>query len=64
MVTSQDSRTSYYTDRNASLMTNLTTACGFSTFILTESKLKRIGIIAYKHNWDLFNINYYNTYSI
>ena len=32
---------------NASLMTNLTTACGFSTFILTESKLlKEFGIIA------------------
>ena len=32
---------------NASLMTNLTTACGFSTFILTESKLLReFGIIA------------------
>ncbi|MDC3051122.1 MMPL family transporter [Bacteroidota bacterium] len=32
---------------NASLMTNLTTACGFSTFILTDSKLlKEFGIIA------------------
>ena len=32
---------------NASLMTNLTTACGFSTFILTESKLlKEFGITA------------------
>lgn len=32
---------------NASLMTNMTTACGFSTFILTESKLlKEFGIIA------------------
>ena len=32
---------------NASLMTNITTACGFSTFILTESKLlKEFGIIA------------------
>jgi len=32
---------------NASLMTNLTTACGFSTFILTESTLlKEFGIIA------------------
>ena len=32
---------------NASLMTNLTTACGFATFILTESKLlKEFGIIA------------------
>ena len=31
---------------NATLMTNLTTASGFATFILTESKLKRICIVA------------------
>ncbi|MGC1472114.1 MAG: efflux RND transporter permease subunit [Psychroserpens sp.] len=32
---------------NATLMTNVTTACGFATFILTESKLlKEFGIVA------------------
>ena len=32
---------------NATLMTNLTTASGFATFILTESKLlKEFGIVA------------------
>ena len=32
---------------NATLMTNLTTACGFATFILTDSKiLKEFGIVA------------------
>ncbi|OEK09241.1 transporter [Flavivirga aquatica] len=32
---------------NATLMTNVTTACGFATFILTESKLlKEFGVVA------------------
>jgi hypothetical protein len=40
---------------NATLMTNLTTACGFATFILTNSKiLKEFGIVASLNIFGIF----------